>query len=135
MVQPAEAAYQVAAVGEAGFLGNRIQIVVCEQQKVLGLCEAYEFDVLLAALAVLSVKYLGEVGITHVTHFGQVINLQNFVRMPVDIDSYVQNGIVICFSRQLCLEWNTAVVPEAQDLKHKSGQPRKNKSQITVRAL
>ena len=74
MVKPLEAADQMAAVGETGFLRYGGQVVIRKEQQVLGLGEADKLDVLLAALAVLTMKDLGEIGVAHVAHFRQIIH-------------------------------------------------------------
>ena len=86
-----EASDQVAAVRKAGLIGNCGQVVIREQQQVFSLAQAYEFNILFAALAILAVKDLGKIGIAHVAHFGELGNIDVFVRVPVNIYHHIFN--------------------------------------------
>ena len=72
----AESADQVAAVGEAGFLSDIVQIQIGKQQKFLNLVHPGKFDIFLAGLVVRLAEEAGKMRVTHAAQPGQLLNLQ-----------------------------------------------------------
>ena len=80
-----KASNQVAAIGEASFVTNEVQIIICKKEKVLHLTKAYEFDVLFAGSTVELVEASGKIGVTHVTHFRKLGNPKTLMAMGINI--------------------------------------------------
>ena len=85
----AEAAYEVAAIREAGLLADKGQVMVGEKQIFLGLEYPHSLDVLLAAHAVLLAELRRKAGIAHMAHRCDLRDPDILAEAAVDVLGHV----------------------------------------------
>lgn len=110
---------EVAAIGEACFLSNIIQIKIRKKKQVLCFTKPDKFDILLTGLSIEFTEALSEVRVAHMTSFCELFYLERFVCMCINVFRNGMDGAFLTRESKGFIRIEAVRTPDAKYISQK----------------